>query len=522
MSAKEFGQRLRFYRERRIDPASSQAQNGRGRLTQARFGELVGRKLGLDSGYTGAAVSEWELGKSAIHAHDRNLLLAIVAVLKGQGRLLTPREADELLMAGGYRPLDPLERAQVFPDQPDSEEPPRRTEFVFRPGEMFDRWRVAFQRTPQGWLDWLGARTQRVRASDALRAALWLLAWAATAWMLNRCLSWPYADAVYGLGLSGAAEAALTWVGVNLLVPMVVGALAQPWAGAEWQARPTVPAWPLRAYTLQGAWIGYQIAAFTLFGAALLSYHAGLDVLIRPVRPLLEGFAALWPLAFGYAAALAVPDNLWCAYNRLSWSDGGIFFAIAALAPAWAAFFYWQADFLLAPFWGLLTLLLALAGAPALAVFQERHTGSTVLPVHVWIVIYGLILVPAQYQQTHNLFEAATLAGLLALLAFLSRWGHLPITLSGALACAALLAFIWLARAFNEAWWPWAAALALVGWWLLGFRRLRMSWTAWLLALAGVGLSVLLRQSLLDLSQALLLYLGLLFVLLGLAWRRRK
>ena len=61
-----FGELLRYYRERCADPALN-----RGRLTQARLGELVGKELGLDGGYSGAAVSEWERGKSKIDADDR-------------------------------------------------------------------------------------------------------------------------------------------------------------------------------------------------------------------------------------------------------------------------------------------------------------------------------------------------------------------------------------------------------------------------------------------------------------------
>lgn len=516
MFAKDFGQRLRYYRERRIDPTTSPAENDRGRLTQAHFGELVGQKLGLDSGYTGAAVSEWELGKSAVHAHDRPLLLAIVAVLKEQGRLLTPSEADELLAAGGYRPLDSSERAQVFPDQPDSENSPRPTKFISHASAVFHRWSEMFKRSPQSWLEWIGARTRQVTAGDALRAALGALAWWATAWMLSRCLNWPYTDSAH------AVEAALTWAVVNLIVPLIVGALARPWARPEWQARPAAHGWLLRAYAFQGAWIGYQVAALSLFGATLFSYHAGLHALVRPIRPLLDISLALCPLSFGYAAAHAVPENLWRAYGRLSWGDGGVFFIFAALAPAWAAFFYWQADFLLTPFWGMLTLLLAFIGAPALAAWQERRTGSTITPVHVWIVIYGLMLMAALFQLHGDVLEIVILGGQILLLACLSLWGQLRATLSGALTFAALLAFVWLVAVINVEIGRWVALLALGVWMWKGRRRFWMPISMWLLALAGVGLSALVRQQVLDSLPALAVYLALLALLLLWHYRQRR
>jgi len=63
----QFGTLLRFYREQCVDRDAA-----RGRLTQARLGELLGEALGIAAGYTGAAVSEWERNRSQIH----NLWLA--------------------------------------------------------------------------------------------------------------------------------------------------------------------------------------------------------------------------------------------------------------------------------------------------------------------------------------------------------------------------------------------------------------------------------------------------------------
>lgn len=566
MTSPSFGKRLRLHRERCQRPGA-----GRPGLTLQQFADALsaqtGRAIALQT------VSYWELGKRRIDAQDRALLVGLIRVLYDHGGLTNRAEADTLLFAGNYRHLSEAEARQALPGEAEGDS--RQLEEdkgqvkgaapadgeIERPAQSsvyievvlrlpLEVWRELMDKlgqlslvfrppvapahtetsmTPANqersgltrWLDWLGTLSRRVSPGGALQAALWALTWWATAWMLNRCLNWPYTESVYGLGLSGAAEAALTWAAVNLINPLIVGALARSWARSEWQARPAVRGWLLRAYTFQGAWLGYQIAAFSLFAGALLSYHAGLDAFIRPIRPLLEIVLALWPLAWGYAAAQTVPDNLWRAYGRLSWSDGSIFFVIAALAPVWAIFFYWQADFLLAPFWGMSTLLLALVGALALAAWQERRTGSTVIPIHVWIIIYGLILVPAQYQQTQDVFQAVTLAGLLILLACLSLWGQLRATLSGALLFAALLAGVWLVTLFNAAWAWGLALLALGAWWLLARRRFWIPLSAWLLALAGIGLGVLVRQYLLDLFPALAVYLGLLTLLLLWHYRQR-
>jgi len=74
----EFGKLLRQFRHQCNDPNSPH-----GKLTQEKFAELVGAELGIS--YTGAAVSDWERGKSRIHADDRSVLRALIEVLYKNG-----------------------------------------------------------------------------------------------------------------------------------------------------------------------------------------------------------------------------------------------------------------------------------------------------------------------------------------------------------------------------------------------------------------------------------------------------
>ncbi len=94
-----FGQLLRFYRRRCSDPLRG------GLLTQERLGELIGDEIG-GTGFSGAAVSDWERDKSKISADDRLVLVALATVLKQCGGLQTQAEADEMLRLGNYRALD--------------------------------------------------------------------------------------------------------------------------------------------------------------------------------------------------------------------------------------------------------------------------------------------------------------------------------------------------------------------------------------------------------------------------------
>src|SRR5215208_1920685 len=95
----EFGKQLRKFRHQCSDPKSPH-----GKLTQEKFGELVGGDLGIS--YSGAAISDWERGKSRIHADDRLVLIALINILHECEGLKTAEQANRLLEAGNYRALD--------------------------------------------------------------------------------------------------------------------------------------------------------------------------------------------------------------------------------------------------------------------------------------------------------------------------------------------------------------------------------------------------------------------------------
>ncbi len=103
-----FGNKLRSLRQNSNDPDL----DGR-RLSQERYGELVGREIGTTA-YSGAAVSDWETGKSKIHANDRALLVSLIKILVRCGGCKVVEEANELLNAGNYRDLDAGEASTVF------------------------------------------------------------------------------------------------------------------------------------------------------------------------------------------------------------------------------------------------------------------------------------------------------------------------------------------------------------------------------------------------------------------------
>lgn len=96
----EFGRLLRSYRVKCADPESGRT------LTQERLGEIIGQELDLETGYTGAAVSDWEWGNIKIHKDDRRLFVNLIRIFYKCDGLKTPTEARTLLWAGNYRGLN--------------------------------------------------------------------------------------------------------------------------------------------------------------------------------------------------------------------------------------------------------------------------------------------------------------------------------------------------------------------------------------------------------------------------------
>ena len=250
-----FGELLRFYR----DGCADQEFNKR-RLSQARLGELLGRHLGLTSGYTAAAVSDWERGKSKINADDRLMLVNLIKVLREGGGLRTVMEANTLLLAGNYRPLDDDELRLVFPEGPASsaDQPPPPSsggewrlmvmflgELVFRPADKLRQLMSgATGEPPPQWprlfLHVLGWPFRRWSSEQALVAVIWIATWLLAWGTTFPLLDWPFAN------LEMACVSALLYAGGALIVPLLVGGLRRTGPEGFWQRQKLVAGWRAR------------------------------------------------------------------------------------------------------------------------------------------------------------------------------------------------------------------------------------------------------------------------------------
>ncbi len=343
-----FGTLLRAYRLRSTDPASGKP------LSQQRLGGLLREVLGV--GFSGAAVSDWERGKSKIHADERLTLVGLIRILHERGGIKDQLEANKLLEAGNYRALNPDEIQRVFPEAPSGLRDPspplasqsQRTTPLFLESVFFDAneeitavLSKAREGPPPAWprvvtalmrnlTDWLSA-------FGFLRALVFVWIWMSTRALIMPSLRWPFADP------QGMIWAVSLYIAGTLILPACIGLLAETKNNKFWRENRLANSLALRLYTHQGAFIGFHLGYFAVYLVVLIRYSLHL-----PSTASFEWMSMLAPLVMGFVGARVVPYNLWRAFGRLDLRDGGIFFVFVFLGPLWGFFIVQYSSFLTA------------------------------------------------------------------------------------------------------------------------------------------------------------------------------
>ncbi len=358
-----FGELLREFRLRSNDP-----NNIRRQLSQEKLGRLLGTELTDGGGYTGAAVSDWELGKSKIHADQRYVLAGLIKVLYKRGGIKTVREANQLLEAGNYRALDSAEGQEIFPlifaeeiaspipqkAKADSSMIWRALESLFVSSGGLQALRDAAEEgTLPTWPRVLAGLLRREldhwSTAVTVRTILWPWIWLFTWILIAPSLRWPFANG------ETASLAIRLYIAATLAIPLIIGLLTDTKGNLFWQQHDLADSVIIRLYVYQGAGIGFNLGYFAILAVSLASYylHLGLPLWV-------ELTLTIVPLIVGNMAARLVPYNLWLAYGRLSLSDGWIFFVVALLGPAWGFFFMQFYSIILTPAPGIFVVLVAI------------------------------------------------------------------------------------------------------------------------------------------------------------------
>ena len=373
---KEFGGELRKLRQRCNVPESP-----RGKLTQEKFGELIGIELGIS--YSGAAVSDWERGVSKIHADQRQVLISILKVLQQWGGVRTLTDANQLLEVGNYRALDGDEKQKVFREIAEeiNAEPPAlkqntsRSLFALLLENIFslseDEYQELITKVEEGphptWPRLLAAFMRKVSDNWSLSLAdinwiwVWLLAW----WLITPSLRWTFENR------QSSVIAMQMYIAGTLAVPLLIGLLVNTKDNEYWKQNTAANSKLLRLYTYQSAAIGFNVGYFFALPLILLRYYLQLGSSIW-----LEITAVTLALLLGNMAARVVPHNLWRAYERLTLADGWIFFIVAFIGPMWGLFFLEYYSILLSPVSGIVTILFALTAVVLISARQARKDVS--------------------------------------------------------------------------------------------------------------------------------------------------
>jgi hypothetical protein len=376
-----FGELLRFYRLQSMDMELGK------KLTQERLGQLLGDELG-DAGYSGAAISDWERNKSQIHKDHRAVLLSLIKVLFDCGGLKTRQEANAMLLAGNYRPLDEKERNSIFGNQPEIPQAPFQLngnwrmlkvffdDAILRSKDEIQKLISESKSNPQNhWtqtlLTLLGWPFKQWTSEQVAKTVVWITIWFLTWRLTFPLIHWPFDNPIR------AFQATIAYICGAIIIPLFIGGLTRTAGDRFWQQQDLANAGVLRLYTHQGAFLGFAIGYFSIFGLALFCHY----LLLGSLSITIWMFASIWPVLLGYAAARQVPFNLWRAYGALRLKDGWIFFFAIFSGPLWGCFFLNYYPMLLSDTVGPMLLLFSIGILSGWVAWKQRRGEAKETPV---------------------------------------------------------------------------------------------------------------------------------------------
>lgn len=454
----------------------------------------MGDVLGYQ-GYSGAAISEWELGKSQPRQDERPVLVALLKVLHDCGGLPSLEEANSLLEAGDYRALNAEEINKISAgwlrdDLSGGEDAPRAAGALWR--ELF--WHPR-QRAKDLWAQQNGAEggsrelsqlplvvVERLLRPWNSTRVLYLVAWVAT-WLVVWRSSFPLMDWPPASG-DAARSAGLHYALGSSLLPLAIGMLAYRREREIWRDRGQTGSGVFFLTSL-GALAGFHVGYLSLFALRLFTYYLELNAIPR----WLQAVAALWPTLLAYLAARRAPHRFWRAFQELSMTEGdwALLILLLILGPIVGLSFPLIYTWLLSPTVGLAVILGGI-GLAALTLTWQRQSGKALLPA-LFAAVVSLFFV----LQQDNLLEIVVVTGVtLTVVAGLVE-EKVQGTLAGIFTALVAVGFTGLLRSYD----PFAARLmailVVLLWALWGRKHLWFPVSFWVVVVAAVGCFYLLE-----------------------------
>lgn len=535
MKPASFGSLLRQYRTAASHPKSGHP------LTQERLAELMDVSVGT--------IHNWERNRRQIRADDREQLLRLLSALHTWSGINTKDEANELLLAGGYRRLDKNETNSFFADLPDgndegdisdeiddeideeldesdnegAEETEEEVEVdggddnnrtlievnegqkelhemisSSNPSQILTKSTIRSILTGPDWpedesrvaaiiLHLMGYPFDNFSAGQAFRLAVCFLIWIFSSAIWVQALRWPFANQ------ADVAQAWSLWGSMAVIAPALLGMVVK----ADRQENLIMTTRATRSIAiirLSGAMAGHLIGSVIVLLIVLGMFFLGL----WPLAPwLVAGFAGL-PLLIGYAGAKRMPLNHYRAFPpksdetdafRLGEGDWVMLFAFVALGPGLATIFAVGQPWTWPPLIGGGILGTAFMGAAALQL-MARRMGEEIVPAWLWALVLG---VPLGLQmsirpEVEPLLGMGLIAGLAVLALEMKRQDATP-SLRPWLGLLSITVGIWLLLQINI----WAGRVgALVGigvlwqWFAEIFRQMAGFWLVALLLAASL------------------------------------
>ena len=359
MTTLDFGKQLRIFRLKCSEPNNAKS------LSQQKLGEILCDEMGVR--YSGAAVSDWERGKSKIAADDRLVLISLVKILKRHGGIKTIDDANLLLEDGNYRALNKKESTEIFPEELREIVDQSPNYLSKESGQLQGRHDVhdlifiippEFQRLlneasegpqpvwPRVVITLIKKATNQWSIHQILIAFIWLWIWLLTYLLIAPSLQWPLPMGENGLRVM------VLYAGGTIILPPFIGAIVNTNTQIFWKERGISNALSTRLYVHQGAYIGFHVGYFILFPLALIQGLLSIQSVAW-----VEFTKMIVPLVLSYIGAQLIPYNLWRAYGRLTLSNGKVFFIFTLLGPMWAWYFLEFHKTIPSPFIGTIFIL---------------------------------------------------------------------------------------------------------------------------------------------------------------------